>query len=422
MILLVETTAVNEDFRMNLFGSDEFDFDVFWGETDTNTGLPVTDSYRGKDLKHFSHTYASAGSYNVTISARRMERWNGCQTHNLVDVLQWGTYDWYDVALMFDNCKGLRTISASDSPHLMRTRSMEYMFANCDLLNADLDHWDVSNVKWMGSVFRDAVAFNGSIGQWDTRSAIATDRMFMGATSFNRDISNWDVSSVTNMQAMFNYADNFNQPIGRWDVSGVTNMDGMFANTEKSTRAFNQPIEDWDVSRVEIMSCMFCNTESFNQNLFGWGDKMKELTSVEWMFFRARAFNQDISSWEQPKVTSHYRYLQFASSFNKPIHPLKGDLTLALVGTKFNQDISGWDATKITKMFLTFPNTLDQDLSRWDVEHLLIRKADGTLDLDKMRDVKTSKILDAFGRKIPREKHGKAFRDNWDAILEILTY
>ena len=48
------------------------------------------------------------------------------------------------------------------------------------------------------------------------------------AFKFNQPIGDWDVSSVKIMEHMFRDAHVFNQPIGNWDVSSVTNMGWMF--------------------------------------------------------------------------------------------------------------------------------------------------------------------------------------------------
>jgi len=44
---------------------------------------------------------------------------------------------------------------------------------------------------------------------------------------FNQDLSSWDVSNVTYMGDMFRGTE-FNQDIGNWNVSKVTNMTQMW--------------------------------------------------------------------------------------------------------------------------------------------------------------------------------------------------
>ena len=54
--------------------------------------------------------------------------------------------------------------------------------------------------------------------------------------------------------------------ISTWDTSGVTSMDFMFFGAS----AFNQDIGDWAVDSVTSMDYMFYSASSFNQDLGGW--------------------------------------------------------------------------------------------------------------------------------------------------------
>jgi len=78
----------------------------------------------------------------------------------------------------------------------------------------------------------------------------------------------------------------------------VTSFQWMFA----TAKAFNQDISGWDVSAAESMNGMFTRASSFNQDIRDWDtSKVKDMES---MFSDADSFDQDISDWDVSKVTS----------------------------------------------------------------------------------------------------------------------
>ena len=129
-----------------------------------------------------------------------------------------------------------------------------------------------SGIVYMGNLFRaedgygGTTTFNADISHWDTSDVTSIFAMFLGATSFNQDISNWDTSNVTNMEFTFEEASAFNQDIGSWDTSSVDSMQYMF----RRASAFNQNIGNWDTGSVTSMYFMFQYATAFNQDLSGW--------------------------------------------------------------------------------------------------------------------------------------------------------
>ena len=129
-----------------------------------------------------------------------------------------------------------------------------------------------SGIVNMNNLFRaedgygGTTTFNADISHWDTSDVTSIFAMFLGATSFNQDISNWDTSNVTNMEFTFDGASAFNQDIGSWDTSSVDSMQYMF----RRASAFNQNIGNWDTGNVTNMHYMFQYATAFNQDLSGW--------------------------------------------------------------------------------------------------------------------------------------------------------
>lgn len=79
--------------------------------------------------------------------------------------------------------------------------------------------------------------FNGNINYWDVSNVRSLETTFRDNGVFTGDISSWDVSNVTNMRETFRSA-LFNGDITSWDVSSVTNMELTFYRA----RYFNQNI------------------------------------------------------------------------------------------------------------------------------------------------------------------------------------
>ena len=171
-----------------------------------------------------------------------------------------------------------------------RVTNMSTLFEDIDFDKLDwygdigFSNWNVSNVKNMFGMFRNAKSFNEDISEWDVGNVTDMSRMFNNATTFNQPLNNWDVSNVTDMGSMFSYAESFNKPLNDWDVSNVENMVNMFYAAEK----FNQPLDKWNVSKVTDMDFMFYGADSFDQilkrkNIYKkWHDYDKRITCTSW--------------------------------------------------------------------------------------------------------------------------------------------
>jgi surface protein len=169
-------------------------------------------------ILHVTHTYASAGTYSISITGTLPGfQFNGAGDKlKILNISNWGVLDITTDSAFF-GCTNL-TCSATDAPTITTT-DLKQTFANC-------------------------TNFNGKIGNWDTSGVNIMEGMLTSATAFNQPL-NWDTSAVNNMFRMFRSATAFNQPLN-WDTSAVTNMGGMFQNAT----AFNQDISAWDVSQV----------------------------------------------------------------------------------------------------------------------------------------------------------------------------
>ena len=286
------------------------------------------------DAPTFSHTYATADTFQISISGEFAGFYSTSVDERMISLDQWGDIEWETTNSMFNGYRRLE-YKATDVPNLSNVTDANRMFreagsrlTDIDSGNWDLSNWDVSNIIFFVDMFASATRFNGDVSTWDMSSAVRLDRMFQRASSFNSDISNWDVSSVTVMSEMFSGATSFNQDLNNWNVSSVTDMKSMFFQASffngdisswdvsavknmnrmfAGTRTFNSDISGWNVSSVERFGSMFAGTESFNQDIGGWD--ISSATSLNAMFTEAHAFDQDLSNWDISNVTNLVSFL-----------------------------------------------------------------------------------------------------------------
>ena len=92
--------------------------------------------------------------------------------------------------------------------------------------------------------------------------------LFEECNKFDSDLSHWKTENIVYMQEMFSGANSFNNG-GKaltFKTTAVTDMNFMFYNAT----AFDQDISGWNTAKVEDMDGMFYNATAFNQNLSGW--------------------------------------------------------------------------------------------------------------------------------------------------------
>jgi surface protein len=181
--------STSTQFKLPLTTSTGLNIVVDWGDASTSTITSHTDPA-------VTHTYASAGTYSISITGTLP----GFQFNNTGDKLKilnissWGVLD-ITTNFAFRVCTNL-TCSATDAPTITTT-DLNQTFANCTNFNGAIGNWDTSAVTNMEGMFSTATAFNQPLN-WDTSAVTNMFRMFRGATAFNQDISAWDVSQVSN--------------------------------------------------------------------------------------------------------------------------------------------------------------------------------------------------------------------------------
>ncbi|MCK0159719.1 BspA family leucine-rich repeat surface protein [Allomuricauda sp. F6463D] len=81
------------------------------------------------------------------------------------------------------------------------------------------------------------------------------------------------------------------------DLSLVSDLSGMFYNA----KSFNGDISSWDVSTVTNISFVFYLAEAFNIDISGWD--VGNVTDMSFMFNLATSFNQNLGAWNIGSIT-----------------------------------------------------------------------------------------------------------------------
>ncbi|WP_298477165.1 BspA family leucine-rich repeat surface protein [uncultured Maribacter sp.] len=335
-------TSADNQITIPTFPGETYNYAVDWGDGSSDTGV----------TGDITHTYATAGTYEVSISGEfpRIYFNKNVDNYKLLEINQWGDNEWSSMEGAFYNTD--LNILAVDKPNLSKVTSLKLMFSQSSSLtndNESLNTWDVSNISDISGAFSYADNFNINIGSWDVGNVMNMDNLFAGAVSFNQDISNWDVSNVTSMNSVFSGAESFNQNLNTWNVSNVVGMQYLFSGA----KSFNQDVSSWNVSSVQYMVGVFQRATSFNQDIGNWD--VVNVINMSSLFSGATSFNQDLSDWDVSNVQSMYYTFNDATNFNQPIgswniSSVTNMESMFKLAINFNQNIGDWDVSGVIVM------------------------------------------------------------------------
>lgn len=262
----VQTTGADETFSLPLEASGTYNFIVNWGDESS-------DDITAYDQAEITHTYASAGTYEIIITGTIIG-WSFNDTGDITKIYEiksWGSLRLGNSGGYFYGCSNL-TVIATDILDLTGTTSLESLFDGCSSLTVvpSINSWDVSAVTVMSFIFYNVSSFNQDLSSWNTSSVTHTYGMFFGADSFNQDLSSWDMSSITDAQLMFYNALTFDQDLSSWDTSSLIFANRMFYGAI----SFNQDLGSWNISSLKYTAEMFfgvtLSTANYDALLIGW--------------------------------------------------------------------------------------------------------------------------------------------------------
>ena len=167
---------------------------------------------------------------------------------------------------------------------------------NHEKLNLDVSFWDVSNVKYMDSVFEDLPNFNCDLSSWNVSNVEKMSNLFYGCYKFEgKGLEKWNTSNVWDMRGTFKSCHNFTgKSIENWDVSQVEDISSIFRNCFD----LNCDLSKWDISNVKWMNFTFYRCHIFEgKGLSKWTPKNVE--SMKSTFSVCKAFKEDINDWDK---------------------------------------------------------------------------------------------------------------------------
>ena len=254
-------TNLDSDREISLPLSGVQSVTVNWGD---GTQLQTINNSKGPH----SHTYATEGTYTITITGSMIQFGNQCfdwkGSKMLTDVVSWDMDSLTSLAGAFKRASNLTSV-----PNMLPTNVVDLyglFWCAAKFNDPNIINWDTAKITNMSNMFLCASEFNQPIGSWDVSNVTNTQNMFNQADKFNQDISGWDLRSVMVAGSMFYHAKSFNGDISGWDTSNIVNMRSMF----EGAVAFNQDISGWDVSRVSDISNITEGAVAFSYDIKGW--------------------------------------------------------------------------------------------------------------------------------------------------------
>ena len=266
-------SSLNTQFMMPLVSGGSYNATVNWGDGSSDT---IT-SYNQQEV---THTYSSAGQYEISIEGT-LQGWqfnNAGDRLKMLDVKQWGVLD-LSTNAAFYGCTNLDA-SATDAPTVSST-SFYRMFRECTNFNGVIGNWDISTVTSLDECFFFATTFNKSLNSWNVSNVTSLFSTFRECPSFDQDLNSWDTSNAESMYRTFYNCSQFNGDIYSWDTTNVENMQQMFYNCD----LFDQSLAAWNIENVT-------NFTNFMQNASGLSTSNYDATLIAW---QAGGHDNDIS-------------------------------------------------------------------------------------------------------------------------------
>ncbi|MEO9893799.1 BspA family leucine-rich repeat surface protein [Aurantibacter sp.] len=207
----------NNQITIPTNSNESYNYTVDWGDGTLDSGI----------TGDITHTYASIGTYSISISGKfpgiyfNAGYYNNNDHDKIISIDSWGNNRWVFMNNAFSGCRNL-DMKATDIPDFSRGLYLYGMFTGCTSLigNDSINLWDMSDVRDTGYMFSGATLFNQPLNNWNVSKVYGMYEMFKGATSFDQDLSNWNIVNIQSMNKMFEEAglsyENYDNTLMAW--------------------------------------------------------------------------------------------------------------------------------------------------------------------------------------------------------------
>jgi len=193
-ILEFTTTSANQQVKIgtrtyNAVGfNNSPNYTVNWGDGNSDTITSLTTP---------THTYASAGSYDVQIlgTFTRFRFGTGLsatERNALTDVKQWGNLTLETMEDAFKSCDGLSALTATDTPTIASGGKLKNAFSYSDVVTIpNLGSWDVANISDFTNAFIDAAnpldttTYDSLLIGWASQNLQSNVSLNMGGSQYS---------------------------------------------------------------------------------------------------------------------------------------------------------------------------------------------------------------------------------------------
>lgn len=192
----------NDQVKLPLESGGTYNFIVDWGDNNKDIITVWNQS-------EVTHTYSSAGIYNIKIKGI-IKGWRFNNTGDklkITDISNWGCLRLGNNNGYFYGCSNLN-LTAKDKLDLTDTTTLRSCFRSCTSLNSEIN-MDTSNISDVYAMFLGCTNFNSNINNFITSNILIFNYMLYNCSSFNKDISTFSILSAVNLANILQGATSF---------------------------------------------------------------------------------------------------------------------------------------------------------------------------------------------------------------------